>query len=496
MVSLNEDKLIETALSNLDISPTDFKLARNRYLSVTEYLEKGKYKSGNKIDIYLQGSFRLGTVVRPYRNKQDADYDIDQVCEINGNKTTARQLKHDVGDWLKENKVYERMLDGERRRCWTLEYASNDSQPGFHIDILPSRLNNGFSTTIDITHKVDENYVWRTSNPKGYYNWFKSINTIGKQLLEEQRKTIYERNKVLYESVSDVPKQLIRTTLQRAIQLLKRHRDVYFESPKYKPISIIITTICAHKYMNQSVLDTVKGFADYVANRLESLLSGQSLPIDNVLDFIDNKWRIKNPADDNENFAEKWASTPELAKSFFAWVYQVRRDIDAFRESKLLKDLNLVSSILQENVSNYGAILTKQMIDDVVTSNKPFLDLIHQAIEGKVSWDLVKKIAQRNIEQAQNQNSKDVAWVNFYQIKIHSREGLVEQEKTHIKGILATYKDQPDFILCCNLLLGSATGKMLTDCIKSRKDDVLSWPIIRLAKNQIKENSSTIIPVL
>lgn len=501
MNNLNENKLIESALASLDISPTDFELARQRYQSVGEWLNKGDYISGSNIDIYLQGSFKLGTVIRPYRNKKDADYDIDQVCEINGNKSSSRQLKHDVGDQLKKNSDYNRMLAKEGRRCWTLEYESTDKRPGFHLDILPSRFNNGFSTRIDITHKVEENYVWHSSDPKGYYKWFKDKNTIDNLLLEEQRKIIYSGNTDLYKSAGSVPKQLIRTPLQRSIQLLKRHRDVYFDSHKNKPISIIITTICAHKYQKQSVIATVKSFADYVANRLESLMLGQSLPIDNVLDFIENKWRIKNPADENENFADKWEKTPELAKNFFAWVYQVRRDIDAFTESKLLRDLNLVSSIVQEKVSNYGKILSDQMIKGTIESKKPFLDLIHNGIEGKVSWETVREIAKKNVEQPQDEISKDIAWVNFYQVLIHSGNGISESNRSHIKSLITKYMGRADFKLCCNLLLGSATNAMLQECIISRnnesdKGDVLSWPIIRLAKNQIKENSSTIIPVI
>ncbi len=496
MDKLNEEKILESALSNLDISPTDFEIARKRYLSVAQYLENGNYKSGSNIDIYLQGSFRLGTVIRPYRNKQNADYDIDQVCEINGNDTTASRLKHDVGDWLNVDDNYKRMLDEEGRRCWTLKYASSDGRPGFHLDILPARHENGLSTKINITHKVEKNYAWRSSNPKGYYSWFKNINTFESLLFEEQRKAIYSGNEGLYETVNDVPKQLIRTTLQRSVQLLKRHRDVYFDSKKYKPISIIITTICAHKYQKKSILDTVKNFADYIANRLELLMSGQSLPIDNVLDYMDNKWIVKNPTDDNENFADKWSKNPQLSKNFFSWIYQLRRDVDAFRESKLVKELNLASSFDQENVNSYREILIKQMMEGTVESNKPFLDLIHQGIEGKVSWDIIEKIANRNVDKDQDQASKDIAYINFYQVKIHSGKGISETEKSHIKSILSRNENRADFKFCCNLLLGSASNTMLRDCIKSRNDDVLSWPIIKLAKDQIKENSSTIIPEL
>ncbi len=226
METLNRENILEEVIASLDISPTDYESARKRYSSVAKWLEKGEYQSGDNTDIYLQGSFRLGTVIRPYRNSQNADYDIDQVCEIIGSDTTAHQLKHDVGDRLKENRDYYRMLDDEGRRCWTLKYASSDERPGFHLDVLPSRPANLASTNIEITHKGNVNYVWRSSNPKGYYRWFKGKNTFEEQLVENQRRSIYSANRDLYESVADVPKRLIRTPLQRSIQMIKRHRDV------------------------------------------------------------------------------------------------------------------------------------------------------------------------------------------------------------------------------------------------------------------------------
>ncbi|PLY00760.1 MAG: hypothetical protein C0623_06630 [Desulfuromonas sp.] len=245
---MSKENKLERVIASLDISPTDFEIARNRYTAVSNWLEGGEYVSGYETDIYLQGSFRIGTVIRPYRNRQEADYDIDQVCEIIGRETSPRQLKHDVGERLKNNDDYNRMLDDEGRRCWTLIYASAEGRPGFHLDVLPSRPANNHTTHINITHKSQVNYNWRSSNPKGYYQWFKQKNAYSSQFLESQRKSIYESNKHLYKAMDDVPKRLVRTPLQRSIQLMKRHRDVYFDGREGCPISIILTTICAHKY--------------------------------------------------------------------------------------------------------------------------------------------------------------------------------------------------------------------------------------------------------
>jgi len=319
------DQILEQVAVSLDISPSDFERARKRYTAARNWLENGNYISGKSVDIYLQGSFRLGTVVRPYRNKDDADYDIDQVCEINGNDTSAKDLKHDVGNRLKAHGDYSRMLDDEGRRCWTLRYASAESTPGFHLDVLPSQKNVFSGTNIRITHRGSQNYVWRESNPRGYYLWFKSKNPIDDAFFHEKRAAILKRAEGVYARVEDIPKELVRTPLQRAVQILKRHRDVQFDGKPNRPISIIITTICAHLYHQGSIDDTITRFISYVKDRLETVVGGRNPSPDGILDYNNGKWQILNPTNDRENFADRWADKPELAKAFFAWVYQLSR---------------------------------------------------------------------------------------------------------------------------------------------------------------------------
>lgn len=491
------NKKLDDLISNIDISPSDFEVARDRYLAVANWLENGNFRSSENIDIYLQGSFKIGTVIRPYRDSKDADYDIDQVCEITGNYNSAKDLKHDVGDRLKENGDYLRMLDEEGRRCWTLLYSSSQGRPGFHLDILPSKPKSQLANNINITHKAEENYVWRSSNPKDYYQWFKSKNSISSQSIERQKKLIFEVNKSLYESVEDVPKQLVRTPLQRSIQLMKRHRDVYFDDKKNSPISIIITTICAHLYNGQDILETLNNFTDYVTNRFYSVLKDGSLIRDNILDFEEGKWIIKNPSEYQENFADKWYDNPELAEAFFAWTYQLKRDIEAYTKSVNSKDISLAITSSDDTINTYSKFILNRKSSGYVGSDSLFLDLIHQGIEGKESWDNIKEVAKRNVDlEADNTVAKDVAYINFYQVKIHSGLGITNEEKRHIKNIISKYSTDTAFVYCGNILLGTATTDMLQNCLNERDKDVLEWPITRLAKKQIPENTRTIIPVL
>jgi len=39
------------------------------------------------------------------------------------------------------------------------------------------------------------------------------------------------------------------------------------------------------------------------------------------------KYRVSNPADKSENFAEKWNSNPSLPRAFFAWQQQLERTL-------------------------------------------------------------------------------------------------------------------------------------------------------------------------
>lgn len=124
-------KLIE----GLDISPTMYKNATEKYKAVGTYLQN----QGLTCDIFPQGSFSLGTVVRPYRESKEADYDLDFICCLGDKKetTTAKHVKNVVKETLCNSEVYKEKLQNiEWDKCWTLEYAEVNGI-GFNIDIVP-----------------------------------------------------------------------------------------------------------------------------------------------------------------------------------------------------------------------------------------------------------------------------------------------------------------------------------------------------------------------
>lgn len=329
------DSLLQQVAEELDIPPSKYREAVDRYSAVGRWLERGVYPGIRGVPaVYPQGSFRLGTVVRPYRDGAEGDYDIDLVCELGyaPSATTARDIKHLVGDRLKEHETYRDMLDDEGRRCWTLIYSEDDGV-GFHLDVLPcvpnpiaipGSLFGANAVEITNRHEQPGRYSWGKSNPADYADWFSLRQRVAFQRLAPIRKAALARaNPKVFARVDDVPDHLVRTPLQRAIQLLKRHRDVRFagrDDECDKPISIILTTLAAQAYEQEAdVFAALAGILDKVQRCQDT----------GVIRCENDRWIIENPVNPGENFADRWNDPDsKKAEAFFRWVNWVQADID------------------------------------------------------------------------------------------------------------------------------------------------------------------------
>jgi hypothetical protein len=339
----NLSAALEELAEALDISPSKYKEAVEHYTAVGNWLDAPDSPL-KEYDprVYPQGSFRLGTVVRPVIKGREADYDIDLVCCLDAPRPwlEPRELKHLVGDRLKNHETYRRMLEQEGRRCWTLDYAESDGI-GFHLDALPSvsgagtailehllgGVNHDFAKhAIELTERLaDHSYIWLPggSNPQGYALWFDSVNMAARVIAAPlQKQRLFEANRMIYASVHDVPDALVRSPLQRAIQLLKRHRDVRFAGHPLeadKPISVIITTLVARAY---------EGEADVGAALARILERIEDFTTSGIIERRQDRWCIPNPVNPEENFADRWNEPGRRrAEAFFQWVAWARQDL-------------------------------------------------------------------------------------------------------------------------------------------------------------------------
>lgn len=305
----------------LSIPPSLYDEVEQRYERITDHLERnGGAVAHLEPSIYTQGSFQLGTVVRPI-NKEG--YDLDFVCELQACAKTdqaQKELKHLIGDEVKAYaKQYGMKTPKEKPRCWHLEYRDDVT---FHMDIIPAvpedevtkaalrqRVEPCYSPLVDtavaITCINDDNYAVRTgdcpkSNPKGYAEWFRDQASRG------------YADEVQLRKAEAIPSYRWQAPLQTAVQILKRHRDVEFGDDEDAPISIIITTLAAHAYDREDNLrDALVG----IVNRLPSF-AGDPTP------------RVENPVNFDENFADKWETKPERRDAYERWRRKVKRDVE------------------------------------------------------------------------------------------------------------------------------------------------------------------------
>ncbi len=347
------EKVFLKVIEQIELPDSYYQKAEDKYDSLGRFLSReGASLESYNPEVFVQGSFMLGTVVKPVKGDPTYDLDMSLVLKDVVNKDThtqesLRKLVREEMELYKASNNIKKDLE-EKRRCVRVEYT--DSPINFHMDIVPgipanettikdlsesfndfNRLKNFekiTSTVINITDNEDENYTvltndWRISNPRGYAEWFKE-----RVLLSTQHEKIILMEKV---NVEPVPKFLKASVLQKVIQILKRHRDVMFKDDKVsesKPISIIINTLAARAYTGESnILEALTN----IAEKMDKLIS-------------DTSPRIPNPVHPREDFADKW-DMPEYSKlkleeNFKQWLISLNRDLSSIKNAKNLVELN------------------------------------------------------------------------------------------------------------------------------------------------------------
>jgi len=338
-VTTQAQEFFEKLADMLEIADSRYEEANRRYKSVGNWLcrEGSTLKVANPV-VHIQGSFALGTVIKPVTD--DEDYDIDMVAEltVDTNVITQKQLK---GALMNELSAYARAYSMEtpeiHRRCVRLNYA-DDAQ--FHMDVTPAvpdgvrqtailksqNISNPWTQlAVSITDEKHWAYSiptpnWPHSNPRGYLKWFHSrMETV----FGQKRAALALQKRA---SVESIPDYKVRTPLQSSIQILKRHRDMTHEGdPADRPISIIITTLAAKAYNQETT----------VAAALYNIL----MRMENYIERKDGVVIILNPTDSRENFADKWKEKPEKERAFFAWLEKAKADFFAIATSVNYNDM-------------------------------------------------------------------------------------------------------------------------------------------------------------
>ena len=347
MNNTTRNRIIEEVAWSIDIPDSAYEKADARYKDLGEWFGRKEARC-HAFDphIYSQGSFRLGTVIRPVDD--DGEYDLDMGCRLRVGVTkgthTQQQLKDLVGADLEDYRVARGIKEKrqEKPRCWRLRYADTLK---FHLDTVPSipetferrRLiqeaivRTGASAELatlvaNLTGAITDNRMWNyriihdawlLSNSEGFALWFKSRMKLAKALMESLALQARAAK------VDELPAYRWKSPLQRCVQLLKRHRDMFFaDDLDGKPASIIITTLSARAYQGEAK----------IADALETILSTMGALVNPTSP------RVPNPVNPAEDFADGWSDPAShrhnLEAKFGRWLRQAQIDFEAIGKER------------------------------------------------------------------------------------------------------------------------------------------------------------------
>ena len=304
---------------DLDLTETQFERARQSYGAVGDWLSGSTDPLLVSVLVYLQGSSALGTAVKPIGRRE---FDVDLICFCAGvaSGIAPAVLKEAVGNRLKEHVTYARLLE-EKKRCWRLNYAGD-----FHLDLSPTIVN---PFCINRGELVPDRTLqeWHPTNPRAYKTLFDERAAlrptfVGKHIAMQRDEATVEPFPV---------RETVKGILRRTVQLLKRHRDNFYENNKedVAPISVIITTLAMQAYAYCVRQHVFEDEMDVLVETIRMIPHFIDHPI------LDGRrgYAILNETTHGENFADNWNKDDRRASAFYTWHAQALSDFEALRDA-------------------------------------------------------------------------------------------------------------------------------------------------------------------
>ena len=257
--------------------------------AVNDYL-KGNLAGYQKME--RQGSYALGTLIKPVDDNDEYDADVQIVMNPNP-KWEAKDYVLEVNRTLAKNKTYVDKLR-LKTRCVTIDYAGD-----FHLDVVPRVTKGGKHY---VCNRNDNKFEETDGN--GYREWFN------------------EKNRIT------------SGNLKRVVRLLKYLRD---HKNSFTAKSILLTTLAGNTIRASDEGTTA---VSTVADTLETVLSRMN----DYLQQHPNMPTIKNPVLPTEDFNRHWdqrkyANFRTRVQSYAQTAKQAKAEPSAAKAIKLWQEL-------------------------------------------------------------------------------------------------------------------------------------------------------------
>lgn len=319
--------LLNEMAEALQLDDSRYDRMKSTYEALKKWLEADElFFKPFKYEVYPHGSVRTGTTVKPIATDE---FDLDVALHLKSESAhyTPQNIYQELKRRLEENQGYKQKME-LKNRCIRLNYSGD-----FHMDILPGIQENIYDED-KLMVPDREQKTWVSSNPRGYAKWFKAkANMLSESLLEKSIRA------------EKLPPDTFKhkKPLQRAVQLIKRYRDVYFEKDDtYKTSSIVLTTIAGHLYRGEdSIFYTIDGIVERLTQQLNSFPA---------------RFKVLNPMNHEEDFTDKWEREPEYYSKFKDFIDHFRAEWQKLKiENDVNDESNIFKSLFGESSYNTAA---------------------------------------------------------------------------------------------------------------------------------------------
>lgn len=344
------DIFLDIICSKLQINKAREQKLQNAYDNLTDCISNDSFFDRYDSLMYPFGSRALRTVVKPLK-KEEYDLDFAIKLHLRPFGITPLEFVKELERCLSNGKNVPKKL--KLIRHGVLVVYSGD----FHVDIMLGI--DESNNRLRVPDWKDNEWVYR--NPKGYINWFES-----KFIADFEDIKLYKYYQQYYpELLKNKMKIEMRTEteaivpafetypeiqpIQRITQLVKRHRDLFFQKnslKEFRTSSIILTTIIGDTYNKETSI--YEGLSNFAESTLKLLNKNKNyfLPLINPADrFTDNQKK--------EDLTNKWKKDDKYIIAFKEYLQKLDQDwLELHSKNSIRQRAIFLQEIFGESIVN------------------------------------------------------------------------------------------------------------------------------------------------
>ncbi|MCU4581179.1 nucleotidyltransferase [Acinetobacter gyllenbergii] len=352
--------MLMNIVQKISLTTSQYQMITSRYDNLQTILNTAVDDLLKDAHIFVQGSIGLKTTIKPAAEAEGdmANVDADAIVLLPyaqnvDSKEVLETLQKCFQDGVRTNAPIKTLRRGIR-----IVYA--DENPGFHIDVTPARnvLGNYDLKGYGNLEVPDRETGWKCSTPRDYSKWLEDTSKLEIRIIRKMMDSVPVVESATQDPLPLYEEYIEHNPLRATIMLLKRHRDQWAlssNSPEYRPISAVITTLAAKAYERVVYESQTKSLRP-----IEAIIKIISY-MPSFITANHEGFAVLNPKDSGENFAEKW-NRPDgeyYQEAFYKWHGHALESVKIG-----LNDLGSLNTFEDKLIESFG--VPRAFIQDVI----------------------------------------------------------------------------------------------------------------------------------